>query len=587
MRSSKVSLINGLHFRGSTAAENHQDHQGKPVALWLCQCGTEFTADSVFCRGCGQKRTDDVSWRPTGVPVWKMHTPRLSTSGKIKDNSFVRIMDRGMPFGQSSGKFNVERWASTTEIWHIYQLYCRDWYHTFLEMRVAVHILAYASIYLSLYLLFAPAYLLISEPCGLELEGKFGKAYYLSLQTMSTIGYGVPDSYFNDCWEGTIVLTVHSLVQFVANAFLIGSFFVRMTRPESRKNTVLFSDKAILNEHEGNVYFSFRVIEAKNHDLLEAQIRLYCVREHKRLYHCVPMRLHQPDDVLGGMISLKVPALVVHRIDNWSPMAPNSMDRTKFGNRRFLETTLPRQMAQPTGLEAPQRRADTENGTRVGCFCPVCGDDFPTLESLTRHTEYLAAQDMANGFPEHVSHGTFLESEIEDLGWRVHSNPTRFSDSDAPTGVQPAVITKEDLTELFRTSHVEIIAVLEGIEPSTSSVVQAQHSWLMPVDAEWNVNYEDCVRMGTPSRPCVVDLGSFHKVHKPRGKKRSLSPEVATEMSWMAKAEAQISDADTSFWNKKTVSGVSVGSFFSEKNQMMNWSGRSHAEGTGDDVITL
>ena len=45
--------------------------------------------------------------------------------------------------------------------------------------------------------------------------------------------------------------------------------------------------------------------------------------------HCQPfvMRLQHPDDELGAMLLMNLPSVVVHAVDNWSPLAPRPTER--------------------------------------------------------------------------------------------------------------------------------------------------------------------------------------------------------------------------------------------------------------------
>lgn len=122
------------------------------------------------------------------------------------------------------------------------------------------------------------------------------KAFYLSLGALRTTGYGVPDPYFDRCLEGVVLLTAQALVGLFLEA-VIGSFFVRLSNPEKRAKTILFSEEAVIQGRTGVSHFIFQVYDMKRHDLVEARVRCCC------FYHgqsseprCVPMRVPDPDD---------------------------------------------------------------------------------------------------------------------------------------------------------------------------------------------------------------------------------------------------------------------------------------------------
>merc|ERR1719230_367793 len=133
------------------------------------------------------------------------------------------------------------------------------------------------------------------------------------------------------------VLTIQSILQFFLNAFIIGAVFLRLTRPQNRASTILFSKRAVIREHEGGLYFMFRVCEMKYHDLIEAHVRCYCIRHDQgQTYQMLPMCLQQPDDDKGGMLLTALPNLVVHRIDGWSPLAPAWKELQELRGQTFV-----------------------------------------------------------------------------------------------------------------------------------------------------------------------------------------------------------------------------------------------------------
>ena len=79
----------------------------------------------------------------------------------------------------------------------------------------------------------------------------------------------------------------------------------------------------------GQYHFMFQSCEARKHNPTEAHIRLYAVRHVRNaagkvvaFFQSQYMRLQHPNDDLGGYLILHMPALVVHRVDAWSPLIP-------------------------------------------------------------------------------------------------------------------------------------------------------------------------------------------------------------------------------------------------------------------------
>lgn len=463
----------------------------------VCSCGNHYKPDAMFCRKCGKEReaTIEGEIKPLGKPIWSWSSANVAMQRRSFWNCWrqppmaTRFLDRDGPFGQSTGNWNVQHWADTEARRAIRRLYWSDAYHSFLDGSLMLQLLTYTVMYVMLFLLFAPIFYRISDRCNLQITS-FGQAYYLSLETMVTIGYGVPDQYYNDCWEGAVVLTVQSLVQMFLNAVVIGSVFVRITRPQARGNTILFSEKAVIHEIDGSLYFMFQACETKHHDLLEAHVRCYCIRYDRtvsRAYQIFPMRLQHPDDQQGAALLMSLPSKVVHRIDAWSPLSPTSCYKEYPADVHSQIESAFNTHAWP---EVPQRQVDADGGIQSTMVCKVCGDSFPTMEGLRRHVNYNAAQDPANGVPEERQHRPWC-ADHENLP-------------------ESMTVTRQDIEDFLASQYIEVVVLLEGVEPTTSCSVQARHSYLFPEDIVWDRTFADCIELGTDEHACAVDLGRFH-----------------------------------------------------------------------------
>lgn len=124
-------------------------------------------------------------------------------------------------------------------------LFLGDIYHVVIHLPLWGLLLLFVVVYCLSFLTFAAFWYLISEPCGIELE-TFRAAYYLSVETQMTIGYGVPDPYFRNCNEAIFVLLGQSLAGLVIDAMMIGLMFQHVSKAYTRASTVIFSNVAVL-----------------------------------------------------------------------------------------------------------------------------------------------------------------------------------------------------------------------------------------------------------------------------------------------------------------------------------------------------
>lgn len=503
-------------------------------------CGNIFMPDAVFCRKCGEKRPQpDLQFGDTSLPVWNWSRGDIARGGER-----FRFLDRHAVFWQSRGHWNVRRVASEHS-GQLRKLYMLNKYHSFIDGGgLMIQVAIYAAVYVLSFLVFAVVNLLISEKCGLRINGKFVRAYYLAVESMVTIGYGLPDPYYNNCWEGTVALTLQCLVAYFWNALVIGSVFLRMTRPQSRAATVLFSDKAVIQQINGSFYFMFRLCEAKHHDLVQAHVRCYCIRHDRKgekVYSVVPMRLQQPDDDHGAQLMLTLPTKVIHRIDNWSPLSPlwNYHRHKRSGHHASVKApslVLERAFWAYSYPEVPMRQVDADQGDRDTCVCTVCGSSFAKVEQLRRHMEYNAIQDELNEVPMELRHTKFSKAEMRSWGWTIvdkkgpESPPSAMRtqtfeeeeatavDSNEEEETNPVVsadavsATRADMYPFLTERFLEVVVLVEGVEPTTSGICQARHSYLFPEDVLWDMDFEDCTTVGTDGSFVGVDLSRFHKL---------------------------------------------------------------------------
>jgi hypothetical protein len=96
------------------------------------------------------------------------------------------------------------------------------------------------------------------------------------------------------------------------------------------------SDKAVLRRIDGRLYFMFQICELRKRQLVEANVRLYTVKYEPLTLDMGPgngaktigplccqttaMRLAHPNDDLGSKMLLSTPQVVVHEVDDHSPL---------------------------------------------------------------------------------------------------------------------------------------------------------------------------------------------------------------------------------------------------------------------------
>ncbi|MCP5054148.1 MAG: K+ channel, inward rectifier [bacterium] len=172
--------------------------------------------------------------------------------------------------------------------------------------------------YFLMNLIFAFAYMAVGAQAleGTQASSYLGelfRAFFFSVQTSSTIGYGhiIPDNL-----AANILVTIESFFGLLAMALATGLVFSRFSRPVAK---IIFSKNAIVAPYREITGFMFRIANARKNQLLElgAQVFFSCIEEkegqRKRTWHKLELeRTKVPFFPLSWTI--------VHPIDKKSPL---------------------------------------------------------------------------------------------------------------------------------------------------------------------------------------------------------------------------------------------------------------------------
>ncbi len=172
-------------------------------------------------------------------------------------------MDRDAPFHQSYGRWNIKRRMLST--YGVPELFSQDRFHSLLNKSTLEILALIFGLYIVSVALFAIAYRLISNflDCNLDISNMV-QAYFFSLETMTTVGYGTKDQFFGGCYSVLIITIAQACFGLLLDAILIGVLFTRLSRPSTRASTVVFSDFAVIRRVRGEFYFMFQVKSSTN-----------------------------------------------------------------------------------------------------------------------------------------------------------------------------------------------------------------------------------------------------------------------------------------------------------------------------------
>lgn len=148
-----------------------------------------------------------------------------------------------------------------------------DLYHFLLVASWPLLLGLLVAAYLASNALFALGYLLQPDSLENARPGSFADAFFFSVQTMATIGYGklVPRT-----WLANMLVTIESFVGLLGLAMVTGLIFAKFSRPTAR---VLFSRVAIMGRRDGVPCLLFRMANARGNHIAEAQVHVVLARD--------------------------------------------------------------------------------------------------------------------------------------------------------------------------------------------------------------------------------------------------------------------------------------------------------------------
>ena len=210
----------------------------------------------------------------------------------------------------------------------------RDIYHFILTLSWPQFAGLVLGIYVFINLCFAMLYLLGGRCIAGLVPGSFSDAFFFSVETLATVGYGhaFPDTLYGHC-----VATVEIMVGLFGLAVMTGLIFVRFSRPTAR---IKFSEVAVVAPFNGFPTLMIRVANLRHHAMVEAEFRLLLgrselTREGEDVRRFYPLRLQ-----FDHLINFPAALTLRHVIDETSPLFGLTPQDFKLADSRMLTSVV-------------------------------------------------------------------------------------------------------------------------------------------------------------------------------------------------------------------------------------------------------
>jgi inward rectifier potassium channel len=209
----------------------------------------------------------------------------------------------------------------------------RDLYHAWLVASWPRVFAVAVGIYAALNTLFALCYLAVG---GIEnaRAGSFRDAFFFSVQTIATIGYGrmSPVSV-----PANLLVTVESLCGILGTALVTGLMFAKFARPSAR---VLWSNVAVVALQDGVPSLMLRVANARGNQVVEARLRLGLMRSETTAEGESVRRMHDLKLVRAESAVFALSWLAVHPITKESALYGEDRESLKaMGAELYVSLT--------------------------------------------------------------------------------------------------------------------------------------------------------------------------------------------------------------------------------------------------------
>jgi inward rectifier potassium channel len=192
-------------------------------------------------------------------------------------------------------------------------------YHQLLAISWPGFLALFVILYFAFNVLFAIAFVLCGDSAllgpGIEmLGGRFARAFYFSVQTFATIGYGQigPNGFLPN-----LVVTIEALVGLMYQALGTGLLFARFARPTA---SIVFSRNAVMAPYNEGLALEFRIANRRRNEIieLEAQVLFSSMQADERggrvrRYTVLPLERNK-------VVFFPLSWTIVHPIDSVSPL---------------------------------------------------------------------------------------------------------------------------------------------------------------------------------------------------------------------------------------------------------------------------
>jgi inward rectifier potassium channel len=210
----------------------------------------------------------------------------------------------------------------------------RDAYQWLLSLSWPQFAAFIAGVYIVINLVFAEFYALGGQSIAGMTPGSYFDAFFFSVQTLATVGYG---HWYPQNVYGHVLTTVEIITGMFGLAVMTGLIFVRFSRPAAR---ILFSKPIVIGTLNGRPTLMLRVGNLRAQSMVEAEFRILFTRDEPILEgdtfrHFYNLKLH-----FDRLISFPAALTLRHTIDEQSPLYGETPESLRASRALFTASVV-------------------------------------------------------------------------------------------------------------------------------------------------------------------------------------------------------------------------------------------------------
>jgi len=188
-----------------------------------------------------------------------------------------------------------------------------DLYHELLGAPWPLTLLAIVGLWLSINVAFAIVFMLTGGVANAR-PGSFADAFFFSVQTLGTIGYG---TMYPQSTAAQLGVTVETIVALVTLSLATGVVFTKFSMPVARLE---FARSAVVSVRDGERTLAIRMANRRGNFIVEAQVRVTLVKAETTKEGVFTYRMHELKLVRDHSAFMGRSWTILHRLDGESPL---------------------------------------------------------------------------------------------------------------------------------------------------------------------------------------------------------------------------------------------------------------------------